>query len=103
MQTLPRWYVQHHPDINPNKPDKFRRVCTVSSNYIGVALNDKLMSGPDLLQNIKRISFRFFEHKIAMTTDIEAIFLQVEIPQLIEKFLDFSGKKILTMQSNSTI
>ena len=84
-----QWYVPHHPVINPNKPEKVRRVCNAASKYKGVSLNDKLMTGPDLLQNLVGIIFRFREHQVALTADIEAMFLQVRVPPDDCKYLRF--------------
>ena len=75
-----QWYVPHHPVINPHKPEKVRRVCNAAAKYKGESLNDKLLTGPDLLQNLVGINCRFQEHQIALTADIEAMFLQMEVP-----------------------
>ena len=65
-----QWYVPHHPVENPNKPGKVRRVCNAASKFRGISLNDNLLTGPDLLQNLIGIFFRFREQKIAITADI---------------------------------
>ena len=75
-----QWYVPHLPVLNPNKPDKVRRVCNAASKFGGVSLNDNLMAGPDLLQLLIGIIFRFREKKIAWRADVEAMFLQVKVP-----------------------
>ena len=75
-----QWYVPHLPVLNPNKPDKVRRVCNAASKFGGVSLNDNLMAGPDLLQSLIGIIFRFREKEIALTADVEAMFLQVKVP-----------------------
>ena len=59
------WYLQHHLVINPHKPEKVRRVCNAAARYQDVALNDKLLSGPELLQSMIGIIFCFREHPIA--------------------------------------
>ena len=84
-----QWYVPHHQVENPNKPWKVRRVCNAASKSRGISLNDKLLTGPDLLQNLIGIIFRFREQKIAITADIEAIFLQVKVPPEDCKVLRF--------------
>ena len=58
-------YLPHHPVINPHKPEKVRKVCNAAAKYQGVPLNDKLLSGPDLLQSLIGIIFHFREHQIA--------------------------------------
>ena len=47
------------------------------------------MAGPDLLQSLIGIIFRFREKKIALTADVEAMFLQVKVPPADCKVLKF--------------
>ena len=75
------WYLPHHPVLNPNKPGKVRRVCNAASKYKEVCLNDKLLAGPDLLHGLIGTIFRFREGRIALTADIESMFLQVQVPE----------------------
>ena len=84
-----QWYLPRHPVINPHKPEKVRRVCHAAAKYQGVALNDKLLSGPDLLQSLIGIIFRFREHQIALSADIEAMFLQFAVPSDENRCLQF--------------
>ena len=84
-----QWYLPHHPVINPHKPEKVRRVCNAAVQYQGVALTDKLLSGPDLLQSLVGIIFRFREHQIALSADIEAMFLQIGVPGADSRCLRF--------------
>ena len=84
-----QWYLPHHPVINPHKPKNVRRVCNAAAKYQGVALNDKLLSGPDLLQSLIGIIFRFREHQIALSADIEAMILQVAVPNDCNRRLRF--------------
>ena len=81
QQELPSSVTQqHHPVENPNKPGKVGRVYNAASKFRGISLNENLLWGTDLLQNLIGIFFRFREQKIAMTIDIEAMFLQVKVP-----------------------
>ena len=89
-----QWYLPHHPVIKLHKPEKVTIVCNAAAKYQGVALNDTLLPGRDLLQSLIGIIFRFREHQIALSADIEAMFLQVAVPSDDSRYLDFSGEKI---------
>ena len=75
------WFLPHHPVLNPNKPGKVRRVCNAAAKYKDICLNDKLLAGPDLLHGLIGTIFRFREGPIALTADIESMFLQVQVPE----------------------
>ena len=84
-----QWYVPHLSVLNPNKPDKVRRVCNAASKFGCVSPNDILMAGPDLLQSLIGIIFRFREKQIALTADVEAMFLQMKVHPTDCKVLRF--------------
>ena len=71
------WYIPHHPILNPRKPEKVRVVydCAASSHL--VALNDKLMTEPDLVNKLFKVLLQFRKEKIAIVSDTEAMFYQV--------------------------
>ena len=83
------WYLPHHPVLKPNKPGKVRRVCNAASKYKEVCLNDKLLEGPDLQHGLIGTIFRFREGPIALTADIESMFLQVQVPEQDRSCLRF--------------
>ena len=83
------WYLPHHPKLNPNKPGNVRRVCNAGSMYKEICLNDMLLAGPDLLHGLIGAIFRFREEPIALTADIESMFLQVQIPEQDRSCLRF--------------
>ena len=84
-----QWYFPHHPVLNPNKPGKVRRVCNATSKYKEVCLNDRLLAGPDLIHGLIGTIFRFREGPIALTADIESMFLQVQVPEQDRSCLRF--------------
>ena len=84
-----KWYLPHHPVINPKTPGKVRRVCDAAAKFQGSSLNSHLLSGPDLLNNLVGIFMRFREEKVALSGDIEAMFNQVAILEADQVSLRF--------------
>ena len=58
---LPQWYLPHHPVVNPNKPNKIRRVCNAAACFAGNSLS----------------------------ADLEPMFMQVEIPEHEQRLIRF--------------
>ena len=74
---------------HPHKKEKVRRVCNAATKHQGVSLTDMLMTGPDLLQKLLAVLFKFRQHKWAMTADIESMFLQVGVDKSDQPLLRF--------------
>ncbi|XP_075261127.1 uncharacterized protein LOC142352857 [Convolutriloba macropyga] len=70
------WYLPHHPVTNPNKPGKVRRVSNAASVFKGNSLNSNLLTGPVLINNLVGLLLRFRENPVAVSADIEAMFMQ---------------------------
>ena len=80
----------HHPVINPHKPEKVRRECNAAAKFHGVSLNGKFLSWTNLLQSLIGIVFFLFrEYPIALSADIEAMFLQVSVPNDDRRCIQF--------------
>lgn len=47
-----RWYIPHHGVFHPHKTEKLRIVFDYSAKCKGICLNDHLVSGPDLTNNL---------------------------------------------------
>ena len=84
-----KWYLPHHPVVNPKKPGKFPRVCDAAAKFQGSSLNSHLLSGPDFLNNLVGIFMRFRKDKVALSGDIEAMFNQVAVPEADQGALRF--------------
>ena len=56
------WHLPHHPVVNPKKHGKVRRVLNGASKFNGASLNQSLLAGPDLLQNLLRVLLRLKQH-----------------------------------------
>ena len=57
------WYLPHRFVINPEKPDRLRRVYNTSAKFMGQSLNDKMHTGPDYLSSLFGVLLRFCELK----------------------------------------
>ncbi|XP_072938854.1 uncharacterized protein [Epargyreus clarus] len=73
------WYLPHFAVVNPMKPDKLRVVHDAAAKTKGVALNDLLLKGPDLLQSLPGVVMKFRQHMVAVTADIKEMFMQVKL------------------------
>ena len=83
------WYLPHHPVLNPKKPGKVRRVLNGAALFHKQSLNSALMAGADLLQNLLYIILKFCQHRYAVSTDIERMFLQVGVSDKYQTSLRF--------------
>ena len=83
------WFLPHHPVTHPFKPGKVRVIFDCAAKFRGTSLNDMLLSGPDLQQNLIGVLLRFRLVKFAFTSDIQVMFHQVIVPLADQKFLRF--------------
>ena len=85
------WNLPHHPDEHKKK--KVRLVTNAASVYKGHSLNKALLTGPDLLCSLVGLLLRFRQYKIAVISDIEAMFMQVAIRSEDQNALRFLWNK----------
>ena len=64
-------------------------VMDARAKYKGVSLNDQLMVGPDLLNNLCGVLIRFREERIALVADAESVFHQCLIMERDQPSLQF--------------
>ena len=73
-------YLPHHPVIREDKQTtKIRIVYDASAKSTGPSLNECLHAGPPLLSDISDVLMRFRYHRIALSADIEKVFLMVGV------------------------
>ncbi|XP_068674574.1 uncharacterized protein [Montipora foliosa] len=65
------WYLPHHPVTNQNKPGKVRVVFDAAARFGGTSLNEQLVRGPTLTNDLTGVLVRFREDEIAFSADIE--------------------------------
>ena len=83
------WYLPHHGVRHPSKPEKTRVVFDCSARYGGISLNDELLQGPDLTNNLIGVLLRFREETVAFMADIKAMYHQVRVPEKQADYLRF--------------
>ncbi|XP_033646409.1 uncharacterized protein LOC117305639 [Asterias rubens] len=78
----PVHYISHHPVIRPEKKSTpVRIVFNASASFNGHRLNDYWEKGPDLLNDLFGVLFRFRQFPIAVSGDIAKMYHQVRIPE----------------------
>ena len=72
-----KWYLPHHPVLNPRKPSKLLVVFDCAAKSKSVSLNYALMQGRDLIKSLVGVRIRFRKEQVAITADIEFMFHHV--------------------------
>ena len=99
---LPPFVVTHKRKGTP------RLVFDAAAEFEGVSLNKLLLQGPDLLCNLRGVLLKFREKKIAITADIQGMFLNFKVTDVHRRFLRFfwfqdnmPSKKLVPFQINT--
>ena len=69
--------LPHHTVVNPNQPNKMRRVLIGAPKFHASPINISLWTGLDLLQRLAHISF--CQYQLAVSADMEGMLLQVGV------------------------
>eukprot|EP00079_Xenopus_tropicalis_P036616 XP_017950387.1 PREDICTED: uncharacterized protein LOC101733460 [Xenopus tropicalis] len=68
------WYLPSFGVYHPRKPKQIRVVFDSSAKYQGMSLNDVLLTGPNLTNNLVGVLMRFRREPVAITADIQQMF-----------------------------
>ncbi|XP_056017477.1 uncharacterized protein LOC130053871 [Ostrea edulis] len=68
------WYIPVFGVYHPKKRDQIRCVFDSSAKFEGVSLNDVMLSGPDLVNNLITVLMRFKKEPVAVMADIQQMF-----------------------------
>ncbi|KAH9588277.1 hypothetical protein MS3_00005721 [Schistosoma haematobium] len=71
--------LPHHAVINPRKPSRVRVVLDCAAKVAGKSLNDLLYQGPDTTACLVGILLRFRRGPVAVSADVEEMFMQVKV------------------------
>lgn len=82
------FYLPHHAVIkNTSTTTKLRVVFDASArSSSGISLNDKMLTGPTIQQDLWTILLRWRKHKFAFTADIEKMYRQIMITPEHQQF-----------------
>ncbi|XP_051803945.1 uncharacterized protein LOC127533924 [Acanthochromis polyacanthus] len=83
------WYIPHHGIYHPKKPEKLRVVFDCSAKHKGTCLNEHLLNGPDMINNLTGVLVRFRQHQVALLCDIEKMFHQFKVKESDRNYLRF--------------
>lgn len=83
------WYIPHQGVYHPKKTNKIRVVFDASAKYEGTALNDHLLTGPDLTNGLTGVLNRFRKHPIAVMCDVERMFHRFHVDGNDRDYLRF--------------
>ncbi|XP_056630902.1 uncharacterized protein LOC130441307 [Diorhabda sublineata] len=74
------FYLPHHGVVKDSATTKLRVVFDAFAKTVnGISLNNTLMVGPTIQEDLFAIIIRFRQHNVAMVADIEKMYRQVEI------------------------
>ena len=74
------WYLPHFPVLRPDKSTtKTRVVFDASAKYEEVSLNDVLLQGPKLQNDLFDVLLQFRRDPVALMCDIREMYLQIKL------------------------
>ena len=79
------WYIPHHGVLTPNK----RVLFDCSAKFNNVSLNECLLQGPDLQNNILTILLRFRKDYVGITCDVQKMYHQFKVEESDRDLLRF--------------
>ncbi|CAE1295029.1 unnamed protein product [Acanthosepion pharaonis] len=84
-----KWYLPMFGIYHPKKTNKIRVVFDSSAQYNGVSLNNALLTGPDLNNNLIGVLIRFRREPVAIMADVEQMFYCFLVKREHRDFLRF--------------
>ena len=86
----PSWYLPHFPVVREDKETtKVRIVYDSAARYGGVSLNDTMVPGPKLQQDVFDVLLRFRSNPVALVADLTEMFSQVTMAKQDRRYHRF--------------
>ena len=82
------WHIPHHGVYHQQK-GKLRVVFDCAASFKDTSLNQELLQGPNLTNNLIGVLLRFRQEQIAFMADIESMFYRVQVQEHHRDFLRF--------------
>jgi hypothetical protein len=84
------WYWAHFLVIkSEEETTKIRPVFDGAAKFRGICINDYIMTGPSVMNELVAVVYRFQQYDYAMTGNVEEMFLQVRVPPSEKDYLRF--------------
>ena len=86
----PSWYLPHFPVVREDKETtKVRIVYDSAARYGGISLNDAMLPGPKLQQDVFDVLLRFRSNPVALVADLTEMFSQVTMAKQDRRYHRF--------------
>ena len=90
MKQVPGWLLPHFPVFRPERQTtKTRIVFDASAKHKEVSLNDEILPGPKLQNDLVNILLRFRRNPIALVADISQMYLRIQIAPPDRRYFRF--------------
>ena len=84
-----QWYLPHHPVFKRSNPEKCRVVFDCAAKFGGTSLNDAILQGPNMMNNLAGVLIRFRREQVAVVADIQAMFHQCQVTTEDQRYFRF--------------
>ena len=96
------WYLPHHGVYHPKKR-KLRVVFDCAATFKGTSLNDHLLSGPNLMNDLIGVFMRFRRDQVAIACDVESMFHRFRVSPHHRRYLKFLWWKDGNLMTEPTV
>ena len=97
-----QWFLPHFPVVKQDRQTtKVRIVFDAAATWRGSSLNDHMLTGPRLQNNLVHVLLRFCAEPVALAGDISEMFLQVRLRDEDRRYVRFLWRK--TPESEPTV